>query len=132
MSDEVRLLIAGDNFGKIEAEFLNINPQTKDAIHNALPFEGAANVWGDEIYFNIPVTASEENGQQDMEIGDVAFWPMGNAMCIFFGKTPVSDSEKPKAYSPVNLFARIIGDAMVLKQVKDGDVISVKRTEPEI
>jgi hypothetical protein len=132
MSDKVKLLITGDKFGELEAEFVEKNPQTKDAILNALPFQGEANVWGDEIYFNIPVTASEETDQQDMEVGDIAFWPMGNAMCIFFGKTPVSDSEEPKAYSPVNLFAKIIGDAMVLKQVKDRDVISVKISEPEI
>jgi hypothetical protein len=129
MSDEVRLLISGDNFGEIEAEFVDMNPQTKDAIINALPFQGEANVWGDEIYFNIPVTASEETGQQDMEVGDIAFWPMGNAMCIFFGKTPVSDSEKPKAYSPVNRFARIIGDAKIFKKVENGDTISVKKKE---
>ena len=129
MSDEVKLLITGDNFGEITAEFVEKNPQTKDAILNALPFQGEANVWGDEIYFNIPVTTSEETSQQEMEIGDIAFWPMGNAMCIFFGKTPVSDSEKPKAYSPVNLFAKVKGDAKVLKQVKEGDVIYVRRSQ---
>jgi hypothetical protein len=126
MSDEVILLITGDKIGEVEAEFVKKNPRTKEAILNALPFQGEANVWGDEIYFNIPVTASEETSQQVMEVGDIAFWPMGNAMCVFFGKTPVSDSEKPKAYSSVNLFARVIGDAMVFKIVENGDIISVK------
>ena len=129
MSDDVILIIASDKFGEVEAEFAEINPKTREAIINALPFQGEANVWGDEIYFNIPVTADEEESQQDMEVGDVAFWPMGNAMCIFFGKTPVSDSEKPKAYSPVNLFARILGDATIFKKVENGDVITVKRKE---
>jgi hypothetical protein len=129
MPDEVNLIIAGESFGEIEAEFAGINPKTKEAILNALPFQGEANVWGDEIYFNIPVSEDEETSQQDMEVGDVAFWPMGNAMCIFFGKTPVSDSEKPKAYSPVNMFARILGDATVLKKVKNGEIIMVKRKE---
>jgi hypothetical protein len=129
MPEEVKLIIAGERFGKIEAEFADINPKTKEAIINALPFKGKANVWGDEIYFDIPVSGEEETSQQEMEVGDVAFWPMGNAMCLFFGKTPVSDSEKPKAYSPVNMFARIVGDATVLKKVKDGDIIMVKRKE---
>jgi hypothetical protein len=71
------------------------------------------------------VATNEEDSQQEMEVGDIAFWPMGNAMCIFFGPTPVSDTEKPKAYSPVNLFAKIKGDAKVLNKVKDGEVIKV-------
>jgi hypothetical protein len=125
MSNEIKLQISGENFGEIVEK----NPMTKDAIIRALPFEGRANVWGDEIYFNIPAGVEEENTQQDMEEGDIAFWPIGNAMCFFFGKTPVSDSEKPKAYSPVNLFARVIGNSKVLKQVKDGDLIKVKRSD---
>jgi hypothetical protein len=129
MSDEIKLKITGDNFGKIQAEFVEKNPKTKDAILKALPFEGRANVWGDEVYFNIPAGVEEENTQQEMEIGDIAFWPIGNAMCFFFGKTPVSDSEKPKAYSPVNLFAKVIGDSKVLKKVKDGDIIKVQKSE---
>jgi hypothetical protein len=129
MPDEVKLIIAGDRFGEIEAELADLNPKTKEAILNALPFQGEANVWGDEIYFNIPVSEDEETSQQDMEVGDIAFWPMGNAMCIFFGKTPVSDSEKPKAYSPVNRFARILGDATIFKKVENGDTITVKRKE---
>jgi hypothetical protein len=127
MPDEVKLIITGDRIGKIEAELAEINPKTKEAILNALPFQGEANVWGDEIYFNIPVSEDEETSQQEMEVGDIAFWPMGNAMCIFFGKTPVSDTEKPMAYSPVNRFARILGDAKVFKKIENGDVITVNR-----
>lgn len=127
MSNEIILQISSDKFGEIQAEFVEKNPETKAAILNALPFEGPANVWGDEIYFNIPAAAGEENSQQEMEDGDIAFWPMGNAMCIFFGPTPVSDSEKPKAYSPVNIFAKIIGDPKIFKKVEDGDIIRVKR-----
>ncbi len=127
MPDEVKLIIAGESFGEMEAEFVDINPKTKEAILNALPFQGEANVWGDEIYFNIPVSGDDETSQQDMEVGDIAFWPMGNAMCIFFGKTPVSDSEKPRAYSPVNMFARILGDATVFRKVQNGETISVKK-----
>ncbi|UCE75089.1 MAG: hypothetical protein JSV56_05135 [Methanomassiliicoccales archaeon] len=127
MVEESKLLISCETIGEIEAEIIDKNPETADAIIKALPFEGPAHVWGDEIYFNIPVGASEENSQQEMEMGDIAFWPMGNAMCIFFGPTPVSDDEKPKAYSPVNLFARIVGDAKVLKKVREGEVIRVKK-----
>jgi hypothetical protein len=127
MSQEEKLLISSDSIGEVQAEIVSKNPETMDAILKALPFSGKANVWGDEVYFNIPVGAPEENSQQEMEVGDIAFWPMGNAMCIFFGRTPVSDSEKPKAYSPVNLFAKIIGDVTVLKKIKDGETIKVTK-----
>lgn len=129
MSEEIKLKISCDRLGEIQAEFVEKNPETKAAILNALPFEGAANVWGDEIYFNIPAVVAEENTQQEMDDGDIAFWPMGSAMCIFFGPTPVSDSEKPKAYSPVNMFAKIIGDPKIFKKVKDGDIIRVQKSD---
>ena len=127
MSDEKKIIISGDSFGELEAVIADKNPKTAQAVTDALPFEGIANVWGEEIYFEIPVNSDEENGQQDMEVGDIAYWPAGKAMCIFFGPTPVSESEKPKAYSPVNLFARVMGDAQVLKKVNDGEVIRVTR-----
>lgn len=127
MNQNKKLVIISDNIGELEAEIIDKNPETAEAILKSLPFSGEANVWGDEIYFNIPVTASEENSQQEMDVGDIAFWPVGNAMCIFFGPTPVSENDKPKAYSPVNLFAKIIGDTKLLKKVRDGEIIKVKK-----
>ena len=126
MSQEIKLVISCEAFGDIEAVIHEKNPETADAILKALPFEGVANVWGEEIYFNIPVRIEEENPQQEMDVGDIAFWPVGSAMCVFFGPTPVSEDEKPKAYSPVNLFARVIGDTRVFNKIKDGDMIEVR------
>ncbi len=127
MEGERKILISGDSFGELEAVIVHKNPKTAQAVMDALPFEGTANVWGDEIYFTIPVDSDEEKGQQDMEVGDIAYWPVGKAMCIFFGPTPVSENEKPRAYSPVNLFARVVGDAKILKNVKDGETIKVSK-----
>jgi hypothetical protein len=127
MADEKKIIISGDSFGELEAVIIDKNPKTAQAVLDALPFEGIANVWGEEIYFTIPADSDEENGQQDMEVGDIAYWPMGKAMCIFFGPTPVSESEKPKAYSPVNLFARVVGEANTLKKVKDCETIKVRK-----
>lgn len=129
MNEEIKLVISSDSIGEIEAIILDKNPETAEAVLNALPFEGKANVWGEEIYFNIPVGVIEENPQQDMDEGDIAFWPMANAMCIFFGPTPVSENEKPKAYSPVNLFAKILGELTSFKNVKEGEIITVKKFE---
>lgn len=127
MEGDKKILISGDSFGELEAVILDKSPKTAQAVMDALPFEGTANVWGEEIYFTIPVDSEEETGQQDMEVGDIAYWPAGKAMCIFFGPTPVSESEKPRAYSPVNLFGRIIGNTEMLKKVKDGETIRVKK-----
>jgi hypothetical protein len=127
MPQNPKLLVESDNLGELEAEILDHNPKTAEAILKNLPFEGIANVWGEEIYFNVPGEIEEENSQQEMEIGDIAFWPMGNAICIFFGPTPVSDSKKPKAYSPVNLFAKIVGDTSPLKKVRDGEIVRIKK-----
>lgn len=129
MSENPKLLILSDNLGELEAEIIDKNPDTTKAILKALPFQSPANVWGEEIYFDIPIDASEEDSQKEMELGDIAFWPQGNAMCIFFGPTPVSDSEKPKAYGPVNLFAKVIGDIYTLGKVREGEIIRVKILE---
>ncbi|UCG68689.1 MAG: hypothetical protein JSV09_12920 [Thermoplasmata archaeon] len=126
MSADLKLAIESESIGEVQAEIIDKNPETAEAVLKALPFEGKANVWGEEIYFNIPVGVVEENGQQEMEVGDIAFWPTGNAMCLFFGPTPVSETEKPNAYSPVNLFARVIGDAKVFRKIKDGEIIQVR------
>lgn len=103
------------------------NPKTVEAIWNALPFESTANRWGEEVYFETPVKVGEENSIQEVDIGTVAYWPPGNALCIFFGRTPVSKGEKPRAYSPVNVIGKIIGDAKIFNKVKDGNKIRVEK-----
>jgi len=113
--------------GEVKAELADKNPKTAESIWKALPIESEANRWGDEIYFDVPIKVSLENSQQEVEVGDIAYWPPGNAFCIFFGKTPVSTSSKPKAYSPVNVFGKIIDNAEILKKVKDGDKIIIER-----
>lgn len=97
--------------------------KTAKAILRALPIESKVERWGDEIYFYIDVKLKEENAKQDVEIGDIAYWPEGPAFCLFFGKTPVSKNGKPRAYSPVNVFGRFDKSYVeVLKQIKGGRV----------
>jgi hypothetical protein len=101
---------------------------TGRAILVALPLEGAANIWGDEIYFDIPVSLDQEpDAREDVAVGDLGYWPMGSALCIFFGPTPVSQGDAPRAYSPVNVFGRVLGDPKVFKTVSDGARIRVDR-----
>ena len=101
---------------------------TGKAILAALPVEATANVWGDEIYFDIPVVLDSEPGAKEtVAVGDLGYWPEGPAFCIFFGPTPVSQGETPRAYSPVNVFGRILGDARTFKQVHAGSPVRVER-----
>ena len=108
----------------MEAELLDTPTARK--IKDALPLKGSVNVWGDEIYFNIPLTLDQEpDASQDVEVGDLGYWPAGPAFCIFFGPTPVSSGDQPRAYSPVNVFGRAIGDPKQFKSVSNGATIKI-------
>ncbi|OQX27666.1 MAG: hypothetical protein BWK80_04150 [Desulfobacteraceae bacterium IS3] len=98
-------------------------------IWEELPVEGEADIWGDEIYFEIPIDMNEEaDARTELEAGDLAYWPVGSAFCIFFGPTPVStDDKKPRAASPVNVFGRVTGDISSLRKVRSGIKVRVER-----
>ena len=102
--------------------------RTAGLLWDALPLEGRANTWGDEIYFRIAALADEEDDADDVvEMGAVAYWPPGQALCLFFGRTPASRGEEIRAASAVNALGRVEGDATVLKQVRSGTRVVVER-----
>jgi len=103
--------------------------ETARRIYNALPFDLPHNVWGDEIYFSIPVHLDIEEGREIMEVGELAYWPSGNAFCIFYGRTPASTDERPRAASAVSPFGKIEGDATVLRQIKERKILVGKLEE---
>ena len=119
-----KLIIIIDDI-QLEANLLDT--PTANEIYNILPIKGKINIWGDEIYFGIPISLGEEDATEEVDVGDLAFWPVGSAFCIFFGKTPVSTNNKPRAYSPVNIFGRIEGNPDVLRRIKSGSMILVKK-----
>jgi hypothetical protein len=106
--------------GAIEAEAELNDTRTAQAIWEALPIKGCVNLWGDEIYFSIPLSLELEAGQELVSIGDLGYWPDGNAFCIFFGPTPVSQGDEIRPASPVNVFGKVLGDATVLREVASG------------
>lgn len=102
------------------------NTPTAQKMMEILPIEGSANIWGEEIYFDIPLQAElEPDARAELEVGDLGYWPAGPAFCIFFGPTPASRGDQPCAYSPVNVFGQVIGDAKQFKSVSGGAKISV-------
>ena len=118
-----RITIEVENIS-IKAELLDTPTGRK--IAEALPIEGSVNVWGDEIYFDIPLAVEQEpDARQDVEVGDLAYWPAGPAFCIFFGPTPVSTGDQPRAYSPVNVFGRALDNLQALKSVSGGATIKI-------
>lgn len=124
MSKKVRLISKNKTFS-IE---LN-NTRTAGEIFKLMPFLSRANRWGDEIYFQIPLHTELENGVEVLDIGSVAYWPAGNSLCIFFGKTPVSVGEEPRAAGPVTIVGKITdGDEISkLKEILDGDKVELQK-----
>jgi len=112
--------------GNIEVTAGLNETRTAGAIWDALPIEGHASCWGEEIYFSIPVSLEEEDAQELVGMGDLGYWPPGTAFCLFFGPTPMSKGQEIRPASPVNVFGRIIGDPTVLKQVASGAEIAVE------
>ena len=103
---------------------------TARRVWEALPIEGKANRWGDEIYFEIPVEADPEpEAREEVEVGALGYWPPGKAFCIFFGRTPVSTGEHPRAASPVNPLGRVIGDATAFRAVRGGTRVRLERAQ---
>jgi hypothetical protein len=113
--------------GAIEVEAELNDTRTAQAIWETLPIKGRVNLWGDEIYFSIPLSLKLEAGQEMVNIGELGYWPDGNAFCIFFGLTPVSQGDEIRPASPVAVFGKVIGDATIFKKVATGTKIAVRR-----
>ena len=123
----MKIKITTSSTGPVDAVLSDENPRTAKAIYEALPIKGNANLWGDEVYFSIPVEANPENGKSAVELGDLAYWPPGNAFCIFFGPTPMSRGDEIRPASAVNVFGRITGDPKVFKKVRNGEKVTIER-----
>ena len=115
--------------GAIEATAELSDTRTAQAIWEMLPIKGRVNLWGDEIYFSIPLSLKLEAGQELVNIGELGYWPDGNAFCIFFGPTPVSQGDEIRPASPVTVFGKVIGDATVFKKIATGTEITIRSRE---
>ena len=103
-------------------------PKTVSLFLKHLPFTLNANIWGDEIYTD-PASfyAPEENAKSTVELFDVAFWPPGKAICLFYGPTPISEKNQIKPYSPVNVIGKIIlPDKKILSKITDGTKLTFR------
>ncbi|MEM3730264.1 MAG: cyclophilin-like fold protein [Candidatus Bathyarchaeia archaeon] len=114
---KIKFVIEG--LGESEGELVRfMAPRTVDAIVRKLPIEGRAALWKEEVYFETPVKMGEEKAKPTVEKGTIAFWPMGSAICIFYGES--------QPYSPVNILGKITKNLELFKQVKSGTKIRVE------
>ena len=103
---------------------------TAEKIWDRLPPEARANLWGDEIYFAIPVSVEPEaDAWETVEVGDMGYWPPGNALCLFFGPTPASVDEKPKAASAVTVVGKVVEGLDSAKLVRSAETLRVEGVE---
>jgi len=108
-----------ENLGEAEGEFVRfLSPRTIDMIVRKLPIEGRAALWKEEVYFETPIKMGEEKAKATVEPSTIGFWPMGSAICIFYGET--------QPYSPVNNLGKITKNLELFKQVKSGTKIRVE------
>lgn len=110
---------------ELAADWTDDAPETRAAIADALPVSGDAARWGDELYFEIPVDVPAENARAEVPVGAVAYWPQGNALCLFWGPTPASSGSEPRAASPVSVVAEI-GDVSSLSDLEGGATVRVE------
>lgn len=99
-----------------------------EAMLKAVPFKSVVHRWGDEVYFDAPFhSPREEDSRAEMEIGEVAFWPDGDAVALFFGRTPGSTDGKPRAYSPCNILGKVDAAPERLGGVREGAAVEVAK-----
>lgn len=120
--DKIKIVLGNS---EVKAELFD--NETAKEIYNSLPLKGEANLWGEEVYFQTPLNIeTDENAREELEIGNLAYWSAGKMFCIFYGTTPVSINQKPRAASKVNVFGKILGNISPLYAVQSNDPVVVE------
>jgi len=109
-----------ENVGVAEGELVrHLAPRTVDALTKKLPFEGRIDLWKEEVYFEIPVTMGDEKAKPEVEKGTIAYWPLGKALCVFYGES--------QPYSPVNIVGEVTENLQVFAEAKSGTRVKVEK-----
>jgi len=115
-----RIRLIAEGCGEAEGELIRFqSPMTVDNLAKALPFEGRAARWKEEVYFETPVRMGSEKAKSKVEVGSMAYWPMGSALCIFYGPTD--------PYSPVNVVGKVTSNLEMFRSLKSGTKIRVEK-----
>mgnify|MGYP003757525937 CR=1 FL=1 len=115
----VRIKFILEGLGEAEGELVRFKaPRTIDMIVRKLPIVGRIALYKEEIYFEIPIKMGEEKAKPTVETGTIAFWPMGSALCVFYGKS--------QPYSPVNILGKITNNLELFNKAKSGTAVKVE------
>ncbi len=115
-----RIRFVADGYGEAEGELIRFqSPMTADNLAKALPFEGRAAKWKEEVYFETPVKLGSEKPKPKVEVGTIAYWPMGSALCVFYGPTD--------PYSSVNVVGKILSNLELFRNLRSGTKIRVEK-----
>jgi len=119
---QIRIIV-----GNIETDAWLNESRTASMVWEILPVTSKASLWGDEIYFAVPVKTGLEDGRETVALGDIAYWPEGPALCIFPGKTPISTKDEIRPASAVSIVGKVRDVQALLGRVKQGDTIVIQR-----
>jgi len=123
MTRSIRI-IAGD----VAVRAVLNDSDTAAAVYQALPISATGNRWGEEIYFAIPVDEPlSHDATANVKVADLGYWPPGKAFCVFFGRTPASTDDQPRAASPVNIIGSVLDDATRMTAVADGAAVRIEK-----
>ena len=115
-----KVRFVAESYGEAEGELVRFtSPMTVDNLAKALPFEGRAARWKEEVYFETPVKMGSEKAKSKVEVGTIAYWPMGSALCVFYGPTD--------PYSPVNVVGKITSNLEIFRSLKSGTKIRAEK-----
>ena len=123
MEKKIRILA-----GELKVEALLNESKTAQMVWEVLPIEAKTNLWGEEIYFTIPVKAGlEKDGREVVSAGELGSWPPGGAFCIFFGPTPASRGDEIRAAHAVNVIGKVLSDPKAFRKVQDGVKVTIEK-----
>jgi len=120
---------------KIKIGTLELSAELNDSVTatkllSLLPLKFSMSRWGDEYYGDCGIkTALSQDSRDIMVVGELAVWPAGNALCIFFGPTPASRGNEPRAVSPVNPVGRLLDSPDALKKLDSSIHVRIERQQ---